>query len=257
MAIFAKDSRAFVMAIDHPLSMPSPELADAASIISSEVAGGVDAFLASYGCIRHFRDLFGGAGTIMRADGGATRLDRASEPLRLLHGAVDAEAIGADAVMCMGFPGGSFGGETLSNVASLASDAHASSLLAGAEMLPYGFEHPDGIDTRSVENVAFACRLGAELGADFIKTELVGGRRFREVVRGCFVPVLVLGGGASKTPEELLVTVSDAMEAGASGVIMGRNIARSGNITALCRAIALVIHEGMTVESAISVSGLK
>ena len=80
------------------------------------------------------------------------------------------------------------------------------------------------------------------MGADFIKTEVAGGQRFREVVEACFAPVLVLGGGRTKSETELLAEVREAMKAGASGVIMGRNIARSGDVAGLCRKISEIIH---------------
>lgn len=240
--IFQEDGRAFVIAVDHPLTMPSPDLADIAGVLSAAVDGGADAVLASYGCLRCFGSLLGSAGRILRADCGATMLRKPAGPLKLLYGPEDAARVGADALICMGYPGSTLNAATLENVAKTATGAHAAGLLAGAEMLPYGFEKPEGVETRSVENVAFACRLGAEMGADFIKTEFVGGPRFREVVGSCFAPVLVLGGSRSKSEPELLAEVAGAMEAGASGVIIGRNIARSGNIAALCRKISEIVH---------------
>ena len=241
--IFKSDGRAFVLAMDHPLTMPSPDLSDPEVVIKKAVEGGVDAFLASYGTIRRFRPSFGSAGLILRADGGATMLSKPVPPLKLLYTAEDAERIGADALLCMGYPGSVVNSATLEHVARLTRDAHAAKLAAGAEMLPFGFERPEGVDTRSVENVAFACRLGAEMGADFIKTEFVGGERFREVVASCYVPVLVLGGSKARSESEILDSVREAMAAGASGVIMGRNIVRSPNMTELCREIAAIIHK--------------
>ena len=142
----------------------------------------------------------------------------------------------------LGFSGSAVNAATLEHVAKTATGAHAAGILAGAEMLPYGFEKPQDVDTRSVANVSFACRLGAEMGADFIKTEFVGGQGFREVVANCFVPVLVLGGSRAKSESELLAEVSEAMDAGASGVIIGRNIARSSDIAGLCRKIHDIVH---------------
>lgn len=240
--IFGKDGRAFVVAIDHPLTMPSPDLAKIGSVIENAREGGADAFLASYGCIRRFASSFDGAGLIMRADGGVTRLEKSAGALKMLWSAEDAVSIGADAMLCMGFPGSTLNAGTLVNVARTSAEAHSHGLLAGAEMLPYGFEHPEGVDTRTIEAVSFACRLGAEMGADFIKTEFVGGERFREVVSNCFVPVLVLGGSGAKSEDDILRDVEAAMAAGASGVIMGRNIARSSDISGLCRRIASIIH---------------
>lgn len=248
-SIFRRDGRAFIMAIDHPLTMSSPEMEDIADIISKAVEGGVDAFMASYGCIRHFGpaseggDRFAGKGLILRADGGSVIMGKPIGELKLLYNAEDAKRIGADALLCMGYPGSTVSASTISNVAQTVRSAHSAGLAAAAEMLPYGFEHPDGIDTRSVGNVSFACRLGAELGADFVKTEFVGGERFSEVVRSCYVPVLILGGSKFKTEDELLDEVSAAMAAGASGVIMGRNIARSEDITGLCRKISAIVHK--------------
>ena len=239
--IFRNDGRAFVLAVDHPLTMPSPQLEDIGRIIRTGVRNGVDAFLASYGCIRRFRELFADCGLILLCDGGTTSLDR-SVPLSLLYDASDAVRTGADAVMCMGFPGSKVNASTLPNVASLVRSAHSNGLLAGAEMLPYGFEKKEDVDTRSVENISFACRLGAELGVDFIKTEFVGGDKFRKVVDNCFVPVMVLGGDSARTDGQTLDFVREAVGCGASGVIMGRPITSSPDMAALCRRIAETVH---------------
>jgi len=241
--IFKPDGRSFVLAIDHPLTMPSPELSDIKKIIETAVENGVDAFLVSYGTIKKFRDSFQRCGLIMRADCGTTKIGDKPGHLKRLFYARQAEDLGADALICMGFPGGPQEENTLENLARMIDDAHTNGFYAAAEMLPFGFEHPEGIDTRSVENVSFACRLGAEMGADFIKTEFVGGERFKEVVKNCYVPVLVLGGGSAKSDEQILRDVENAMDAGASGVIMGRNIVRSNDMAGLCRAISAIIHK--------------
>ncbi len=253
--IFHSDGKSFILAIDHPLTMPSPDLSDTASVLIKAIEGGVDAFLASYGCIRHFskQNMFANKGLILRADGGSVIMGRPSGRLELLYNAQDARRVGAHALMCMGYPGSVENASTLANVAALARDAHESGLICGAEMLPYGFEKHDGIDTRSLGNVSFACRLGAELGADFIKTEFVGGYKFSEVVHNCYVPVLVLGGSKAKTEEEILEEVKDAMDAGASGVIMGRNVVRSNMMVSLCKAITAIIHNDITLEQALEI----
>ncbi len=240
--IIKNDGRAFVIALDHPLTMPSPELSNPGSLIDESAEGGADAFLASYGCILRFRDRFRDCGVILRADGGATTLCKPMSSLKLLYDASDALRIKADALLCMGYPGSILNSATLAHVAQTARSAHAAGLAAGAEMLPFGFEKPEGVDTRSVDKLAFACRLGAEMGADFIKTEFSGTEGFREVVSGCFVPVLVLGGSKAKTEEEILSDVRSAISAGASGVIMGRNIFRSNDVKGLCRRISEIVH---------------
>ena len=256
MGLFNKDGKKdFVLAVDHPSTMPSPLLSDIDRIMDEALEGGVDAFLASYGCVRHFRARWPqrDARFILRADGGVTSLDKPAGEPQLLFGADDAARVGAGAMLCMGFPGASAGSETLVNVARNSAAAHGAGLLSGAEMLPYGFAHPEGIDTRSVENVAFACRIGAELGADFIKTEFTGGERFREVVRGCWAPIMVLGGSKTKEEKQLLEEISRALDCGAAGIIMGRNIVRSGCVRAMCHRISAIVHEGKSVDEALSI----
>lgn len=248
--IFKKDGKSFVLAMDHAAMMPSPDLRDPGHVIREAAAGGADGFLATYGIIKSFQADFGNAGVIMRADGGISALRRPMSPLSLLYTPEDAVRAGADALLCMGYPGSGENEHTLEYLAKLCAEAERLGLPVGAEMLPYGFEKHEGIDTRSVENVGFACRQGAELGADFIKTEFVGGRRFREAVDGCYVPILVLGGGRAKGEEEMLSGVRCAMDAGARGVIMGRNICCRENIAAVCAAIAAIVHDDAAVDEA-------
>ena len=68
---------------------------------------------------------------------------------------------------------------------------------------------------------------------------------------GCYAPVLVLGGNGAKSDEELLLSVKGAMDAGAKGVIMGRNIYRRENVAGICEAVAAVIHGQAAVEEAL------
>ena len=103
--IFKKDGKSFVLAMDHSAQMYSPDLKDPGHIIRECVAGGVDAFLTTYGIIKNFSDDFGNAGIIMRADGGASMIRKPQSPLELLYTAEDAVRVGADAMLCMGLPG--------------------------------------------------------------------------------------------------------------------------------------------------------
>jgi class I fructose-bisphosphate aldolase len=250
--IFKKDGKAFVLAMDHAAMMPSPDLKDAGRVIRESIAGGADGFLTTYGMIKNFQKDFGNAGLIMRADGGITALRKPMNPMDLLYTAEDAVRVGADAMLCMGYPGSTDNEHTLKYLARLAADAERYNLPVGAEMLPYGFEKHEGIDTRSVENMGFACRQGAELGADFIKAEYVGGERFREVTGDCYVPILVLGGGKAKSEEEMFAGIRGAMDAGARGIIMGRNIYRHENIAKICAAISAVVHDDASVQDALN-----
>ena len=255
--IFRADGKSFTLAMDHAAQMYSPDLADPHRIIKAAVAGGVDAFLTSYGTVKACQKDFGHAGIILRADGGSSMIRKPMSPMDCLYTAEDAIRVGADAMLCMGYPGSQTNEHTLAYLGKLAADCEYYNLPLGAEMLPYGFERPkdengEPINTRTVDLVAFAARQGVELGADFIKTEFVGGiEGFKTVTGNCEAPIMVLGGSKAKSEEELFQTVKDAIDGGAKGVIMGRNICRHENITAICVAIAAIIHDGATVEEAL------
>ncbi|MER3438253.1 MAG: fructose-bisphosphate aldolase, partial [Chloroflexota bacterium] len=75
------------------------------------------------------------------------------------------------------------------------------------------------------ERLAFACRMAVELGADAIKTEYTGDPvTMRQIIETCPAPVLVLGGAKSDSVADVLEATRGAMEAGARGVIYGRNV---------------------------------
>jgi len=96
---------------------------------------------------------------------------------------------------------------------------------------------PNVKDPRDPGLVAHAARLGAELGADAVKVPFTQGGTFRDVVRGCPVPVLVAG-GAQRDAAAFLADVEAAHRAGARGVSVGRNVFQSPDPTAALRAIA-------------------
>ncbi|CAJ37854.1 2-amino-3,7-dideoxy-D-threo-hept-6-ulosonate synthase [Methanocella arvoryzae] len=95
--------------------------------------------------------------------------------------------------------------------------------------------------------IAHACRVGAELGADLIKTNYSGDPdSFKKVVKGCPVPVLVAGGLRTGSDLELLEKIRGAMEAGAGGVAIGRNVFMHENPVLMVRRISAVVHNGLS-----------
>jgi len=97
--------------------------------------------------------------------------------------------------------------------------------------------------------INIAARAGAELGADIVKTNYTGDiDSFKEIVKGCPVPIIIAGGPKMSNTTELLKMVSDAMEAGAKGVAFGRNIFQAEDPTNLVRSICKIVHEKQPVE---------
>ncbi|GAH12802.1 unnamed protein product, partial [marine sediment metagenome] len=99
------------------------------------------------------------------------------------------------------------------------------------------------------EVVNIAVRVGAELGADIVKTNYTGDiDSFKKIVKGVHIPVIIAGGPKMDTDKELLEMVYDSVQAGGSGVAFGRNIFQSKDPTKLVSAIAKIVHENNSVD---------
>jgi len=248
--IFQSDGKAFIVAMDHAGAMGVlPGLENPGKVLELVLAGGADAILTTYGVATRFAEQLGGAGLVLRADGGSTTLAKEKGSMSLIYDALDALRIGADAVGIMGSPGSHFEGETLPYLAALVAQCHEWNLPVMAETLPGGFEDPANMWTAA--NIGFACRIGVELGADFIKTQYTGDKEsFHKIVETTYAPIVILGGGKIKTETDLLSVVGDGLEAGAKGVAIGRNIYQHAHPDKLTKAIAAIIHDGATVKQA-------
>jgi putative autoinducer-2 (AI-2) aldolase len=89
-----------------------------------------------------------------------------------------------------------------------------------------------------------ATRLIAELGAHVIKTYYVE-PGFDRIVAACPVPVVIAGG--KKVPERDALEVAwKAIDGGAAGVDMGRNIFQAEDPTAMLKAVNAIVHEGFS-----------
>jgi DhnA family fructose-bisphosphate aldolase class Ia len=248
--IFREDGRTLIVAMDHAATFGvTPGLERPGEVIRQVRAGGADAILTTYGVATQFAEAIGDLGLILRIDGGTSRLAGEANPLRLVYDVVDALRIGADAVGVMGFPGSRLESHMLPYLADVVRQAAEWNVPLMGEMLPAGFEDP--AEWWTADNIASACRIGAELGVDFIKTTYTGDvESFRSIVEQVYVPLVVLGGGEPKGPRAFLQEIHGAMEAGARGVAVGRTIFRHPEPDKLTAALAAIIHDDATVERA-------
>lgn len=249
--IFREDRKTFIVAVDHGNAFNVlPAMKYPGKIISEVARAGADAFLATVGLVDKFADDFHGKGIILRLDGSCSFLGSKDKPLQTVVSVEDALRFGADSVISMGFPGSKWEDQILRDLSNNIMACNKWGVPLVAEMLPRGFE--GGADSRTPENIIFACRMGAEMGADIIKTEYTGSpETFKELCDSVYVPVVILG-GSKKVPEEKLLTdIKEALDAGGSGIAMGRNIWNHENPARFAGAIAKLIHEDCSVEAAL------
>ncbi|MDD1767298.1 MAG: fructose-bisphosphate aldolase, partial [Methanomassiliicoccales archaeon] len=107
-------------------------------------------------------------------------------------------------------------------------------------------------DSFDVDLVKHCARVGAELGADVIKTNYTGDiDSFKEVVKGALAPVVIAGGPKMDSDEKLLEMVRDSIYAGGRGVSIGRNVFQHRNVMGITRAISSIVLDNASVEDAL------
>jgi len=238
--MFGADGRSVFVAIDHaaymgagpPLGEPMREIA----------AGRPDAVLATWHLARAYADVFADAGLVLRVDGGSSELGDmpADDVNTILHRAEEALRIGADCVVVLAFPGAPDEDKSLGRLARLASECEMLGLPVMAEMIPGGWGQAV---PWTVENVSRAARIGAELGADIIKTVCPGPpERFAEVAEACPVPVVALGGPKMKTEDDVVAVARGVVRAGGAGIAFGRNVWGSDKPRQLVERLREAVH---------------
>jgi fructose-bisphosphate aldolase, class I len=225
-------------------------------VIEACVDGGADAVMTTFGVAKRYREqLAGRIPTIIRLDGGPSLYREdwlAFMEWSLLHSVEDALLLGAEGVVLMAFVGIPVELETYRNVARVAGECLRANLPLVVEALPCPSERVP--DPKAPDAMASAARIGFEHGADLVKSYYT--EDFGRVTENCPVPVLIAGGPRMETARETLQVVHDATQAGAAGVVFGRNIWQSGDTRGMIRALNSIIHEGHPVAEALAESDL-
>ncbi len=237
--IFQADGKALVVAMDGARNGPVKGLLDPQRAVRAVVDGGADAILTTYGMARATADVLRGQGLIMALDSDGPIAD---------YGVEHALRFGADAVELKVFPGNP--AETkLADLRRLAARCAEWGMPLLGEPIPVSFQDTAA---HTLENVAQAARIGAECGADFLKVHYVPPveEYAARVIGACYLPVLCLGGPAKDEPGEALRACYEAMQAGARGIVFGRNIITNSRPDLMCAALGEIIHGEATVDQA-------
>ncbi len=104
------------------------------------------------------------------------------------------------------------------------------------------------LEKRDARYLALACRMAAEFGAHFVKTYFCDD--FHQVAESCPVPLVIAGGPSMDTELEVFKMARSAIDQGAVGVDMGRNIWQNENPVAMIRAIRGIVHDELSPEDA-------
>jgi fructose-bisphosphate aldolase / 2-amino-3,7-dideoxy-D-threo-hept-6-ulosonate synthase len=173
---------------------------------------------------------------------GSTSLGPAPNRKVLMGSVEEAIRLGADAVSVHINIGSKEEPEMLQDLGMIADKSTEWNIPLIAMMYPRGENIKNPHDETIVSHVA---RIGAEAGADIVKTVYTGDpKSFRRVVKSCPVPIVIAGGPKASTDSEILAMCAGAMEAGAIGVTFGRNIFQHRDPLGILNALSKLIFEG-------------
>lgn len=184
------------------------------------------------------QQIMGGLGLIVHLSA-STSLWNEPNRKTLVGDVLDAVRIGADAVSVHVNLGGRYENEMMEQMGEISSQCIELGMPLLAMMYPRGENIKDQYDIESIKKCA---RIGAELGADIVKTNYTGDiESFKEVVQGCHVPVVIAGGPKMNSEKELLGMVKGAMAAGAAGISIGRNVFQHDDIAGITKKLAAIV----------------
>jgi len=247
------DGKTVIVPMDHGVTNgPIRGLENMQTIINKLLEGGADAMVIHKGIAKTVDT--GNAGLIVHLSGSNQFSPDPNRKVRVCS-VEEALRIGADAVSVHINVGANNESEMLQKLGSVADECDGFGVPLLAMMYPRGAKIQSEHDP---EAVALAARLGAELGADIIKTNYTGDvGTFRKVTDGCPVPVIIAGGPRAKTDTDVIKMVCDAMTAGGVGVSIGRNVFQNDDPTRMTRALSAIVHRGVGVDEALRILGVK
>lgn len=247
--IFKSDGKTLIVAMDHgTYNGASLGLENPGKTIEQIIEGGADAALVNFGVARKFASELASIGYIARLDLPPTYMGQGHDS-RMTFSPDYALYMGADAVMVNVGQGAGVEETTYPQLSKTIAHCDEIGLPVCSEPVPGGFDA--GKEFKTLDNIARGARIACEIGCDFMKVGYAPG--FERVVEETFVPLVVLGGSKTNDEKAFLASIKDAMDAGASGVAIGRNVWGVGNTVNMTKALAAIIHQNVSVDEAFDI----
>ncbi len=232
--------RTVMLAVDHGYFLgPTTGLEEPARVLAPLIPY-ADALMLTRGVLRNCIPPETDVPIVLRVSGGNSILGTLSNEGTTVS-MMEALRLNVAAVALSIYVGSPHEKQTLLGLANLINEAEAFGIpvlavtAVGKEMV------------RDARYLSLCCRIAAELGAHLVKTYYC--EDFEEVVSTCPVPIVVAGG--KKIPErEALQLAAGAINGGAVGVDMGRNIFQSDTPVAMLQAVRAIVHEKTSVDEA-------
>lgn len=239
--VFAPDGRTVMLAFDHGYFQGPTSGLERVDLNIMPLAPYVDALMATRGIFRTVVPAAVDNALVLRASGGPSILKELSDE-RLAMDIEDAVRIDAAAAAVQVFIGGEHETQSIANLTTLVNGG----LRYGIPVVGVTAVGKDMV--RDARYFGLATRIIAEMGAQIVKTYFIE-EGFEQVTAACPVPIIMAGG--KKLPVlDALTMAYKAVDQGAAGVDMGRNIFQRQAPVAMVQAVRAVVHDGAKPEAA-------
>lgn len=241
-----KTHHTVMLAVDHGYFLgPTHKLENARETITPLLPY-ADALMLTRGILRTSVPPETSVPIVLRVSGGTSIIGKDLANEGLTASMEEAVRLNVAAVALSVFVGTDYEHQTLTNLAYLVDEGEHYGIPVLA-VTAVGKE----LGKRDVRFLSLSCRIAAELGASFVKTYYCD--EFEKIVESCPVPVVIAGGPKLDTELDALKMAYDAIQIGAAGVDMGRNIWQSPHPVAMIKAVRAVVHKKATPEEALEI----
>jgi 3-hydroxy-5-phosphonooxypentane-2,4-dione thiolase len=239
-----EDNRCVMLAVDHGYFLGPTERLEVPSNTIKPLLSYADSLMLTRGILRTSVNPNNGIPIVLRVSGGSSIVGEDLSNETITTSVEEAIRLNASCLAISIFVGSKYEQQTLSNLAKLVNEGERYGIpvlavtAVGKEM------------ARDARYLSLACRIAAELGAHIVKTYYC--ENFEKVIEGCPIPVIIAGG---KKLQELdaLELAYNAVQHGAAGVDMGRNIWQSDYPVEMIKAVRAIIHENFNVNEAYNI----
>lgn len=235
------DGRTVMLAVDHGYFLGPTEKLEVPRKTIEPLLPYADSLMLTRGVLRSSVNPNSDVPIVLRVSGGASIISEDLSNEAITTSIEDAVRVNATAVTLSIFVGAQHEHQSLVNLAKLVDEGER----YGIPVLAVTAVGKDMV--RDARYLGLACRIAAELGAQMVKTYYC--ENFEKVVESCPVPVIIAGGKKTGELDALQLTY-DAIQHGASGVDMGRNIWQSDHPVAMIKAVRAIVHENAGVKEA-------
>ncbi|MEA3326598.1 MAG: 3-hydroxy-5-phosphonooxypentane-2,4-dione thiolase [Chloroflexota bacterium] len=227
------DGRTVMLAVDHGYFQGPTSGLERIDVSILPLVPEADVLMCTRGILRAIVPPSVTIPVVVRASGGPSILKELSDE-QIAMDMEDCIRLGVCAMAIQVFIGGEFESRSVVNMTRLV-DAGMRYGIPTLAVTAVGKELE-----RNARYLRLATRICAEMGAQYVKTYYVE-EGFETVTAACPVPIVIAGG--KKRPElDALKMAYNAIDQGASGVDMGRNIFQSDCPVGMMKAIKAVVH---------------